>query len=502
MIMKKILISWIGFTDIEASNNNNSHNVGPIANALDEKTFDNLLLLSDLPKIETDIYINWLKNRHHCTIDLIRTSLTSPTNFGEIYTAAIGAIDSIKERDNSILTYHLSPGTPAMAAVWILIAKTSFPAEIIESSLAHGTKSVNIPFDISIDVIPKILKQSDDKITRMASGMSNDSSGYNGIVYRSEIMQRLVFKAKLVALRSVPVLFEGESGTGKELFARAIHDSSPRKKYPFVTINCGAIPSELFESELFGYKKGAFTGAINDKTGHFEAANKGTLFLDEIGELPLAMQVKLLRVLQEGEVTRVGSNIPNKIDTRLIAATNKDLIMEVSKGTFREDLFYRIAVAVLKLPPIRKRIGDIGLLIDHFVKKINEEMMSGKSSVQKKLSASAKNILLKHSWPGNIRELQNTLTRAIMWSPEETISENDIKEALFPIINADLNTRDIYKYSLENGIDLPAILDQVAVHYLKKGLELKNGNKTETAKILGLSNYQTVTNWLKKYNLL
>jgi sigma54-dependent transcription regulator len=416
--MKKILFSWIGFTDIEASNNIDSKNVGPIANALDERKFDQIVLLSDLPIKETDNYLNWLTNRYTLTINLIKISLTSPTNFGEIYNAAINAINSIEKKCNPSLTYHLSPGTPAMAAVWILIAKTIFPAELIESSLVHGTKSVYIPFDISIDIIPTILKKSDEKISKMASGMSHDSSDFDKIIHRSEIMQTIVFKAKQVALRSVPVLLEGESGTGKELFAKAIHDLSPRKKYPFVTINCGAIPNDLFESELFGYKKGAFTGAINDKIGHFEMANKGTLFLDEIGELPKAMQVKLLRVLQEGEVIRIGSNIPNKIDTRLIAATNRNLIMDVSMGKFREDLFYRIAVAVIKLPPIRKRIGDIGLLIDHFVKKINEEMMTDIQSVHKKLSASAKNILLQHSWPGNIRELQNTLTRAIIWSVE------------------------------------------------------------------------------------
>ncbi len=178
-------------------------------------------------------------------------------------------------------------------------------------------------------------------------------------------MARLLTRARHVAARAVPVLVEGETGTGKELLARAIHAASPRRGRPFIAVNCGAIPSELVESSLFGHAKGAFTGAIAERPGVFEAAHSGTLFLDELGELPLAAQVKLLRTFQEGEVTRVGETAARKVDVRIIAATHRDLLAEVTAGRFREDLFFRLAVAVLRLPPLRDRKGDLGLLIDH-----------------------------------------------------------------------------------------------------------------------------------------
>ena len=182
------------------------------------------------------------------------------------------------------------------------------------------------------------------------------------------------------------MLIEGESGTGKELLARAIHRASPRREKPFVAVNCGAIPSELLEAELFGYVKGAFTGAARSHAGYFEKSSTGTLFLDEVGELPLAAQVKILRVLQEKQVTRVGSTTPVAIDFRLLAATNRKLIEEVSNGRFRTDLFYRLAVAVLHLPPLRERPGDLGLLIDRLLDQINEESAHEPGFAHKKLS--------------------------------------------------------------------------------------------------------------------
>ena len=314
-------------------------------------------------------------------------------------------------------------------------------------------------------------------------------------------MQRVVLKARRIAPRSIPVLIEGESGTGKELFARAIHDASPRKDKPFVAINCGAIPAELVESELFGHEKGAFTGATAARVGHFEAAHQGTIFLDEIGELPKEMQVKLLRTVQEGEVKRIGATKARQVDIRIIAATNRNLIDEVAAGSFREDLFYRLAVAVIKLPPLRERDGDVSLLIDQFLERINQESGNEPGYKQKKISASARNILLQHSWPGNVRELQNTLTRAAVWSVDEELGEEDIREALLPVPAAGKGKELILNQPLGEGINLPEIMKTVAVHYLERGLAETHGNKTKAAEILGLPSYQTLTNWLKKYGL-
>ena len=237
------------------------------------------------------------------------------------------------------------------------------------------------------------------------------------------------------------------------------------------------------------------------KHGYFESADGGTLFLDEVGELPKNAQVKLLRVLQEKEIVRVGATKPIKIDVRIICATNRSLVGEVRKGNFREDLYYRIAVATLNLPALRNRSGDLSLLIDRILERVNSEADSEPGYKHKKISASAKNIMRKHSWPGNVRELQNTLTRAAVWSSGNTISDKDISEALLPAIRADERSKEILNRSLENGIDLPEIMSTVACHYLERALEKTNGNKTKASKSLGLSSYQTLTNWLKKYGL-
>jgi len=213
------------------------------------------------------------------------------------------------------------------------------------------------------------------------------------------------------------------------------------------------------------------------------------------------MQVKLLRVVQEHEVKRIGSTQARKVDIRIIAATNRNLVDEVVAGRFREDLFYRLAVAVIKIPPLRERSGDINLLIDSFLEKINRESSSDPNYIHKKASPSARNLLQKHPWRGNVRELQNTLARATVWSMDEELSEEDIREALFLIPVQDKGEEVILNRSLEQGINLPEIMKTVARHYLERGLEEKNGNKTKAAEILGLPSYQTLNNWLKKYGL-
>ena len=312
-------------------------------------------------------------------------------------------------------------------------------------------------------------------------------------------MKNVVAKARRISLRSVPVLIEGESGTGKELLARAIHRSSLRKNKPFIAVNCGAIPTELVESEFFGHKKGAFTGAISDRKGCFETASGGTLFLDEIGELPLSAQVKILRVLQEKEVVKVGDNTPLKVDVRVIAATNRNLIQEVSLGRFRADLYYRLAVALLMLPPLRERDGDISLLIEHMLGEINRESVGELGYIDKKISASARNIMLSYSWPGNARELFNTIHRAAVWSPDEIITVDDIREILIPSPAA---CPQISPELLSiGGVNLPEILANITQDYLVRALRQTNGNKTKAAKLLGLPNYQTFTNWCEKYGV-
>ena len=277
-----------------------------------------------------------------------------------------------------------------------------------------------MPFDIALspEFVTDVLRIPDKQLEKLSAGSSEEASRFGDIIYQGKAMQRLVNSRKKAAPRSVPVLIEGESGTGKELLARAIHQASPRSGKAFQVVNCGAIPSELVESELFGHVKGSFTGATRDHVGHFEAAHGGTLFLDEIGELPLPAQVKLLRAVQEGEVRRVGDNDTKKVDVRIIAATNRDLAAEVAAGRFREDLFYRLAVLILKVPPLRDREGDLGPLIDGLLKRINEQSERAKEPgfKRKNFLAMQENFLCERPGRAISEQLENTLRRAIVWS--------------------------------------------------------------------------------------
>lgn len=500
---RNILISWVGKTDIDASLGKEDVGLGPVAQAVTQRTYDLLVLLSNYPKQDTAGYLKWLEQHTQSPSELHLVKLSSPTNFGEIYQAVIARVEAIRstQGENARLTYHLSPGTPAMAAVWIIVAKTRYAAELIESSKLHGVRTATIPFDISAEFIPQLLKRPDSDLSRLTAGLAEQAPAFGEIIHRSAPMKRVIAKAQKVAPRAVPVLIEGESGTGKELLARAIHEASPRHDKPFIAVNCGAISPELAESEFFGHRKGAFTGANTARTGHFEEANGGTLFLDELGELPLNLQVKLLRVLQEGQVVRVGESKPIPVDVRIISATNRNLTDEVTQGRFREDLFFRLAVAVIRLPPLRERPGDLNLLLDHLMDKINRESAAEPAWESKKLSAGAKNLLLQHTWPGNIRELQNTLTRAVVWSDGTTISQEDIHEALLEAPSRSSPADNILNQSIQGGFDLQSVISKVAHHYLTRALKEANGNKSRAAELLGLGSYQTLNNWTKKYGV-
>lgn len=496
---KKILVAWIGRTDLKAAAGEPNVGDGPVAQGVQASSYDAIYLLSDFPAAESKPYVDWLASRSGAAIHLRSVKLNSPINFGEIYERVVEALEAIDRRGTQ-LTYHLSPGTPAMASVWILLAKTTHPARLIQSSLQSGVQEADIPFDIAAEFIPKLLQQSDERLTSLAQGVPDEGAEFGSIIHRSAIMKRIIAQARRVAIRSIPVLIEGESGTGKELMARAIHKASPRADKPFISVNCGAIPSELVESEFFGHKRGAFTGAVTDRKGHFERADGGSIFLDEIGELPKAIQVKLLRTLQEGEVTPVGASEPKKIDVRVIAATNRTLINEVADGRFREDLFYRLAVAIVKLPPLRERAGDISLLIEALLQQVNDAAVAI-GIKHKKLSAGAKNLMLQHAWPGNIRELLNTLQRAAVWSDDETIGLEAIRDAILLSPKASASADDVLNRPVDPGIELESLMAQVARHYIERALEHTRNNKTQAARLLGFGNYQTFTNWMNRYGV-
>jgi transcriptional regulator with GAF, ATPase, and Fis domain len=499
--MSSTLVSWIGNTDLRAPHDEKVVGIGPIAQACSAREFDRVVLLTDYPEQKISEYRKWLKKRLTCPLEIHLRTLSGPTNFGEIYEAARSVVESQLKAGtkNPDLVFHLSPGTPAMASVWIILGKTRFPAELIESSQKYGVRTASVPFDIAADFIPDLLSSSDQKLKQLSAAESPEIPEFADIIHRSRVMARAITKARYVAPRSVPVLLEGESGTGKEMFARSIHAASTRRERPFVAVNCGAIPAELVESELFGHERGAFTGATESRPGYFENADHGTLFLDEVGELPLAAQVKFLRVLQEGEVRRVGGKQAKKVDVRVIAATNRDLIGAITSGQFRADLFYRLAVAVIKLPPLREREGDISLLIDRLLEKVNAESATEPGYKSKLLSGSARKLLMRHQWPGNVRELFNTLCRAAIWCQSDEIRGEDVKEALLP--EPPQSSGGILDRKLGDGLNLPEILEVTARHYLERALEESQGNKTVAARLVGLPSYQTFTNWLERYKV-
>jgi len=277
-----------------------------------------------------------------------------------------------------------------------------------------------------------------------------------------------------VAPSRATVLLAGESGVGKDLIARAIHFHSPRKDRPFVKINCTALPENLMESELFGYEKGAFTGANTSKPGKFEQADSGTVMLDEIGDVPPAIQVKLLRVLQEREFERLGSNRTQHIDVRVIAATNRDLRMALEDGTFREDLFYRLNVVPIDIPPLRERREDIAYLAHHFVEKLAPET----GSTAHGITDAAIEKLIQYSWPGNVRELENVIERSLVLAAGGKLDANDIR--------LDLNLRRRPATS-EIGLPEGMSLDAFEQELIKKALDQASGNKSQAARILGLT---------------
>jgi len=315
--------------------------------------------------------------------------------------------------------------------------------------------------------------------------------GMPRIIGRSEKIQEVARKVQKVAAAKTTVLLLGESGTGKELFARAIHCLSPRNEHPFVPINCAAIPRELLESELFGYEKGAFTGAEVRKLGKFEMADRGTVFLDEIGEMDLSLQAKIMRVIQEGEIERVGGTRAIRVDVRVIAATNRDIERAVAEGLFREDLYYRLSVFPIRIPPLRERTEDIPLLVDFFINKYCAEM---KTKV-KGITEDVMDMLVNYPWKGNVRELENTIERAVILCDGNTIRPEHISLSPIPMLSG-------------HGIPMDGTLEDTTreavrlaeTQRIKKALHETRGNKSRAAEMLDVS-YKTLLTKIKEYGI-
>ncbi|RMD84099.1 MAG: sigma-54-dependent Fis family transcriptional regulator [Candidatus Dadabacteria bacterium] len=357
------------------------------------------------------------------------------------------------------------------------------------------------PFDIDELILTLKKVEEREKLraeNRTLKGLSHSQGKFSNIIGESKPMQDIFEKVRRIAPFKTTILITGESGTGKELLANAIHRNSPRAGKPMVTVNCGAIPENLIESELFGHKMGAFTDAIRDRKGLLEEANGGTVFLDEIGELPLHLQVKLLRVLQESKLRRVGEEQLREIDIRVLAATHKDLEKEVAAGRFREDLYYRLNVVQICIPALRNRPEDIPALVRHFIKKYNRKL----GTKIRDISPEVKKCFMKYPWKGNIRELENCIERGIILANSDVIDLDAIPEkisayhsgsrAIETSLGRDIGDKD--------SLSIKERVRELETNLILKALERTGGNRTHAAKLLEIS-HRTLLYKLKEYGL-
>lgn len=502
MEKKRWLFSWIGNADHEAAEGDHADQAGPIATALrGRERFDRVILLTNYSKPRSQKYCRWLTatvGYPESSLSLSAVRLDSPIDYAAIYQCVSEELKALLlPKENIDLTFHLSPGTPAMAAIWIILSKTRFPASLIQTSTQRGLEAVDFPFDLAGDFLPEYLKRNSDRMSRLVERGHPSAPEFERILHVSDVMSEQVALARRMAAHDVPVLILGETGTGKELFAEAIHAASPRVEGPFVAVNCGAIPSELASSELFGHKRGAFTGASSDRKGHFQEAQGGTLFLDEVGDLPLDSQVRLLRALQAREVTPLGGSKPIKTDVRIVAATHRDLPADVASGRFREDLFHRLAVGILRLPPLRARGPDIALLMKHFLDVINQDALGRPEAQSKELAHDALRLLCDLPWPGNVREAYHTLLRAALWSNGHTITSDDVRASL--VVTRDVVGRQgAALRSLGDGFNLRGLLDDMAREHIAHAMALSGNRKSRAAELLGFPSHQTLTNWMQR----
>ncbi|MFA6224480.1 MAG: sigma-54 dependent transcriptional regulator [Desulfomonilaceae bacterium] len=364
------------------------------------------------------------------------------------------------------------------------------------------------PFDIPemLSNIEKALEASRFMRSRVEIDTASESDSSEVIFGRSKAMQEVYKQIGRVASTGATILIRGESGTGKELVARAVYQHSIRSNKPFLVINCVAIPETLLESELFGYERGAFTGAVNRRIGKIEQASGGTVFLDEIGDMPFGIQAKILRLLQERSIERLGGRSPIPVDVRVIAATNRDLEAALADGRFREDLYYRLKVVTLSLPPLRERNGDISILAEYFLKRYSKEMAIDSPG----LTREARLVMESYSWPGNVRELANTVQKALIFSRGAPISSDEISEA----IRIETDGRETWdqshldsmhewiKRSLNSGREnvFVDMIDEFSRIVMTEALSITRGNRSQAAKLLGLSR-PTLLAKIEKYGI-
>lgn len=371
----------------------------------------------------------------------------------------------------------------------------------VQSALAagQGGASMYLTKPLDINELRSAVKKASTRMRLLRRNAElnrrlDEKFGFEGVVGSSPSMNRVIEQLKHVAPTGSTVLIQGESGTGKELVARALHQNSDRKTKPFVPLNISALPESILESELFGHEAGAFTGAIGQRVGKFEFANGGTLFLDEVGEMPTETQIKLLRVLEDHKVARIGANEEIDVNVRMVAATNANLEESVREGRFREDLYYRLAVVNIYLPPLRERRVDIPLLIDHFRKELAESHGRDVPNI----SRNVRQALMAHGWPGNIRQLRNTVERMIVLDSDGLLDVDDLPEDIMPAVEGDEETGRAVIATADGLVGQP--LCDVERYYIQQALELVDGKREDAAGLLGIGE-RTLYRKIKEYGL-
>lgn len=490
----KILISWLGKTDIDNMQADKLAAIATLAIKYPDP-FDKVLVLANSWEEHWHSYEQWLNKRlavsgRPAGVEVRQQSLSSPIDYVAIAAVMQRNLQALCQGDNQVYI-NLTSGTPAMTAMSVLIGQGMYQCHFLQAAPDNSVVDVRIPLDFAATY----KKAASSSVSNKVIAGPSLSAEFGHMVAESDLMKAVLSKAAKLAATDLPALILGETGTGKEVLATAIHAAGSRSAKPLKTINCGALPENLVDSILFGHVKGAFTGANNDHAGLFEQADGGTLFLDEVGELTPAVQVKLLRALQQGEITRVGDSKSRQVDVRVIAATHRQLATMVAEGTFREDLFYRIAVGIIELPPLRQRTADIPGLVKQIMAEINAVFAKLPEYKSKKISSSAIKFIAMQPWPGNIRALWNALNRAVLWADNTELSVTDIQNATVDAVKKDESSPVVPEFVA--GFDIQQYIDGIKENIVKAALDKTAGNKSKAAKLLGLANHQTLANWMK-----
>ncbi len=472
----KILLSFIGNNDCYIDEKS-----GAILSILEEIKFDKLYIFYNNEKyLKPASDILRFCRKHYPQMDVKYQEAVSenPIDYNTVYPAMYASVKNVQDENknnDAEYTISITSGTPTMHACWIFLQQGGvIDAELIQVSREKGISPINF----NLDDFPKI--QDVDEIKTTLTKLSRENKNlkenlkleFDNIIGNCDAIKNIKEKINWLSEYDIPVFIYGESGTGKELIAEALHFNSTRKEQSFVKVNCGAISPELFESEFFGHKKGSFTGAIHDKEGNFKEADKGTIFLDEVGDLPLPMQVKLFRVLEEGTIQPVGGK-EEKVDVRVITATNKDLKNLIKEGQFREELYYRIVKQEIELPPLRHRKNDVLLLTEYYVKKLNS-----RHNKKKEITKEALEKLKDYHFPGNIRELFSVLENAFIYPGDK------IDTAKIDFRNMSRNEMKVF--IPEQGLDFD---NKIPRAYYIEALKINNGNAAAAARLLKIEEH-------------